>query len=433
MTWLLLWLGAARGETPLTLEDAVRLAIERNPSVRSAALAQTFASISASRARLDRFTATVGVDGLLGARVQAPAGADPFSTSAATADARATLVVPVFAGGRVAAQIDRADAGLGIAEADRRLTERDIARAAYTAYWNIKGFELQIRAAEEGLAATEEALAIIRAKADAGLAAGIDVNRSTVDLYAQQDALLAQRAALVGARQDLVRLLHLEDDAIRLVDDPPAAATGPVALPDDPLAGRPERARQDLLVAQADADVRAARSAALPSVALTADAGAGGTSLGQDPDPALFPVDHDLEQLGTVDAGVGVQLAWTPFDLFRTRDAVRQARLLAAQVEAQNEAENDRIAAELRASAAQLQALRDRAPIVDQQVALARDNLTIVQDLYAQGSATILDLFNAQSSFRSALIQQAGLAVDLAAAELDLRWQLGADLPGATP
>ena len=46
----------------------------------------------------------------------------------------------------------------------------------------------------------------------------------------------------------------------------------------------------------------------------------------------------------------------------------------------------------------------------------------------------ILDLFNAQSSFRQALVLQAGLAVDLSTSELDLRWLLGEDLgPGAPP
>ena len=71
--------------------------------------------------------------------------------------------------------------------------------------------------------------------------------------------------------------------------------------------------------------------------------------------------------------------------------------------------------------------LRDRAPLVDARVALARDNLQIVQDLYGQGSATILDLFNAQASFREARTQGATLRVDLAIAACDLQWLLGED------
>ena len=74
------------------------------------------------------------------------------------------------------------------------------------------------------------------------------------------------------------------------------------------------------------------------------------------------------------------------------------------------------------------EALRAKVPLVDAQVGLARDNLQIVQGLYGQGSASILDLFDAQSAFRSARTQGATLRVDLATAEYDLRWLLGEDL-----
>jgi outer membrane protein TolC len=53
-----------------------------------------------------------------------------------------------------------------------------------------------------------------------------------------------------------------------------------------------------------------------------------------------------------------------------------------------------------------------------------------VSELSAQGSASILDLFNAQSSFRQARIGTAALSVQLATAEADLQWLLG-DAPAA--
>lgn len=439
---MILWVAMAAAETRLTVDEAMALAVERNPDVRSAELQSAIAAISLSRARLDRYTAVVSVNGGLDLGVTKPWDEPAYTSSSATWNAGATVGVPLYSGGRVDALVDRAEAGAAIAALERELTAREVVRAAYTGYWNIKGFELQIAAAEEGLAATEEALAIIRAKADAGLVAGIDVNRSTVDLYSQQEGLIAQRAALVQAEQDLVRLLRLDDDAVVLVDEPGGATAAPVVLPVDAGEQRPERARQELSVDQADAEVRLARSAALPTVSLTGSAGASALAAGQEPDPVTTiagvpigtDVTFDAADLGRpqVDAGVGLALTWNPFDLFRTRDAVRQARLAAEQVEERNTAENLRIAAELRSAAARLQALRDRAPLVEQQVGLARDNLAIVQDLYSQGSATILDLFNAQSSFRQALVLEAGLAVDLSTAELDLHWLLGEDV-GARP
>jgi outer membrane protein TolC len=204
-----------------------------------------------------------------------------------------------------------------------------------------------------------------------------------------------------------------------------------VQLPEDAGKDRPELHRKDLEAAGADAAIRAARAAALPTLSLTGTAGLGNTTQGVSNlgDAAKF----DPANLApTLDASVGLELTWNPFDLFRVRDAVAEARLAAEQVEAGRDTQKDQIAADLRKAAANVDALRQRVPLVDAQVALARDNLQIVQGLYAQGSATILDLFDAQSAFRQARTQGAALRVELATAECDLRWMLGEDLGAAT-
>lgn len=89
-------------------------------------------------------------------------------TSGASWDARADLAVPLYAGGRIRASIELADAASTLAGLDRALAERTLLRAAYTAYWSIKGYELQIAAGEEGLALTRESLAIIRRRPTPG-------------------------------------------------------------------------------------------------------------------------------------------------------------------------------------------------------------------------------------------------------------------------
>lgn len=440
IAWVL-WMCAANA-TELSLGDAMRLAVERNPNQQAAELAATIADISRTRARLDRFTAQLGASGAGSAGVVKPWGEPAYGESGASWEARATVGVPLYAGGRVDAAIERAAADSDIARLEVVLGSRDLVRAAYVSWLNVKGFELQIAASEEGFRATSDALDIIRAKADAGLAAGIDVNRSTVDLYSQQESLIAQRAARIDAEQELIRLLHLDDRTVVLTGELPTTSE-PVALPESESGwSRPEIARQKLQIARAGADVDLARSAALPGVALTGTTGLVSAAAGGGPDlgattGGLLPVPtFELGDLSrpTFDASLGLQVTWNPFDLFRTRDAVRQARLAVQQVEATNQAELDRIEADVHSADARLTALRERAPLVDRQVELARDNQEIVQDLYAQGSATILDLFNAQSAFRQAAIQQASLAVDLATADLDLQWLLGLDVtPGAQP
>lgn len=407
----------------LGLAETLTLVVERNPDLTSAQLAEDIAAIEARRARLDRFTATVIATGGGNAGVAKPWQADGYAATDASWDTHATVGLPIYAGGAIRASIDSADAGARIAALDTAMSVRSLQRAAYTAYWNIRGYELQIEAAQEGLDLTQQALDIIVAKANAGLAAGIDVNRSKVDLYAQQETLVEQTAALYDAEQELLRLLHYGDDVLVLTDDPPAVSEASLAL-SDTLPDRPELARKEQEARQASDAVTSARAAGLPTLSITATAGGSGSASGISGTTTFDP--NDLGP--SLDAGVGLQLSWNVFDLFRVRDTVAQAKLAASQVDASTESERASIATELRQAASRVQQLRERAPLVDAQVALARDNLQIVQGLYGQGSATLLDLFNAQSSFRQARTQGATLRVQLATAEYDLRWLLGEDL-----
>ena len=426
--WLLLGLAGAAEVPALSVAEARRLAVLNNPNRESADLAVEIARIEAARARRDRVSATLGLDAGAGAQVQRPYGGEAIQGTAQDWDLRGRVDVPVYAGGARQAAIAQADAGAQGAALERQVTVRELERAASTAYWTIKGYELQIAAAEEGLARSAEAMAIIEAKANAGLSAGIDVNRSKVDLLSQQEALVSQRAALYSAQQELLRLLQLPGDAVTLTDAPPPPRTGPVSLPEKLGEGRPEKALAASQIAASEGAVKAARAATLPAVGLYAEAGYGAAH------QAVGTLSTGALAEPGADASAGLRLTWDPFDLGRSRDRVRQAELRVAQASASAASVDAQITAEIRKAAADLRQLRDRAPLVAQQVALARDNLQIVQDLYGQGSASILDLFNAQSSFRSARSQEAALAVQLATAEDDLLWLLGDELaPGTNP
>lgn len=435
------WAAPARADTELTLDQAVEMAIARNPTAEAAELAVQIARIAVTRATLDRISASVAVTGGANAGVTKPWGDAAYGSTSAAWDGRGSLSVPLTAGGRINATVERAELGARSAELDARITKRELARAAYSAYWNLVGFERQIAATEEGLAATRQALDIIKSKAEVGLAAGVDVNRSTVDLLSQQDVLVSQQAARRTAEIELAQLLHLEDTHIVLVSTAPEPATGPVTVSASALDARPELAQHAVSAQAAAADVRIARSAGLPTVALGAEAGIGAAAVGGGA-PIAFgtgaviepgPMDAADVVHPAFDASIGLTLTWNPFDLLRTHHAIAQARLAERQVAAANSAERDRLEADLRSAVVRVETLRARWPLVAEQLALARDNQTIVQDLYAQGSSTILDLFNAQSAFRGAAIQEASLTVELATAELDLAWLLGADTPEAGP
>lgn len=427
---MIAWLASvAWAQEPLSVDAAVALSQTRSPNVDQTELAARIAAVAASRARLDRFVATVGVQGGASQRWTVPlVGTEGSDTTLADWDVRATGGIPVYQGGAIAARIDQSAIAAENAQVAARITARDIARAVVSAYWNIQGFELQIQATEEALAVTSDALAIIEARAASGLAAPTDVNRSRVDVVSQQAQILDLENARYQARQELARLLSRPSDDFVLTDPVPPLPEGtPVPVTSGDGAGRLELAQRNLTVDEAAAGVRLARSAALPAVQLQADLGFGAAAVsGGLPGLPSAPLDA-ADLAPQLDVGAGVGLSWTPFDLFRTRQNVEIARLGVQQAEAARRFQEDVVRQEIRAAVRQLEVLRARAGLVAEQLRLARENLEIIQALYGQGNTSILELFQVQSQFRAARAQAANLAVDLVTAEWDVRFALGTD------
>lgn len=424
-----LLLATAHGaEVRLSVAEAVAEVEASNPDLASTQLRELLSRIDVERARLDRFGASVGATGSAQLGVVKPWDAEAYDASGGAWDARADGSVVLWSGGAVDANVDRARASLDVTRGDIEVTRRQLVRSTIDAYWNVKGIELSIQATEDGLDATAQTLAIIEARAAAGLSADLDVNRSRVDLVSQQADVLSQRQRLYAAEQDLLQLLgHDGGDTLVLTDDVP---TEPDLAPSPRGTGesRPELARIDASVAQNDAELRMARAGALPTVSVVGTAGAGGQTAGT----PLGPPDADGLR-PTLDASVGLRATWNPFDLWKTHQNVDRARVGARQLEAQRRSQELEITNQVNAATSRVNMLREQVPLVRAQEDLARSNLQIVQDLYGQGNAAILDLFSAQSAFRSARLRQADLLVQLTLAEVALRWARGEDLTESTP
>lgn len=445
--------GPATQTLNLSLADAMRMAVAQNPDIRTAELNQILARILEERARLNRFTATFGVaSGYEVGFVKVP-GEDAYGTAELSYSAGLTGGIPLYTGGRIAAQIRQAEVDAELADVDRVTAERTLERAVYLQYWTIKSFEAQLVASREALDITRESLAVIRARAEAGLAAPIDVNRSEVNVLDQENSILTLEGQMFAAHQELMRLLNVGGVTLVLTDGPTLSPrTWPhdsAALTETAHASRPELVRTSWELERAEAGITLAKSAALPTVTLgatlgAAAAGAAGPEIAYtvtDPstgepltDPstgeAVTIVQDDGELHGdelkpALGGTLGLNLSWTPFNLLQTRDAVRVARVSQEAVTARQESLRIGIDQEVRSAHNAYEVLVARTPIIDKRLELSRDNLQIIQALYAQGSATILDLFSAQSAYQQATVQRASQEVNLVVAEYELRWALG--------
>ncbi len=416
----------------LTVAQAVAMAVARNPSYARSRLDVVLAELAEHRARLDRLSASVDVQ----AGYVADLNWDPtidvadqdllgHSTSYGTT---AVLSVPLYAGGARNARVKRARLDVAGSRAGLEVARRELERAVYQAYWTIQGYELQQEATREGLEQSREAVAIIQAKVASGLAAPIELNRFKVDVLNQEQRLAQLELAGYQARQTLARLLHLEDVRLELTEKADDVVLG--NWPDDPrvlvaqaIEQRPELQQLKWSLEAARYDRRIARAGYLPSLTFDLSASGGNTAMWTDRDSF-----EDASFSPTVAVTAGVNVSWNLFNLFNTRYQVAQAETVIAQWKAQAEAEYDSIAEEVRIALETWKNLKAREAGVRAQLNLATDNLDILETLYGQGNASLLDLLNAQSEYRNALTQMAAFEVDVVTAEYDLRWTAGVPL-----
>lgn len=420
----------AQNVPKLSLAQAMQRAVEQNPDITRAKLATVSAQIDASRARLDRFTARVDLSAGDTAGVGwAPETStntsnEPFSNSLSYG-LSATASIPLYTGGADAARVARSDLSVEQSELDQKLIERDLRRAVYQSYANIQSYDLRIAAAKESLSRSREALTITQAKLASGLAAPIEVNRFQVDVLSQEQTLMDLEQSAYSARQDLLQLLQLSGEQLELADDLTKTTRKPWTDDVHTLTQQALSRRQELesLRSQRSAraqDIIVAKATHKPQVYAEFGAQAGAN-------PSWINTTTFDAQTFVPSAGLtaGVTASWNLFNFGQTRDQVRKLEVADQVLEAQLAQQSSLIEQSVKTALNAVLTLNRREAGVHSQLELARDNLNIIQTLYGQGSATLLDLFEAQGSYRTALIQEATFRIQQVLAELELRWTLG--------
>jgi outer membrane protein, multidrug efflux system len=165
---------------------------------------------------------------------------------------------------------------------DRETVQLSLFASVATTYFTVVSLRDRVEVATTNLANARETLRGLQLEQQVGTATGLDVaqQQSLVDtedatlpaLRAQLSHELAALAILLGTTPDQ---LQLDDTTLEKIGTP-AVATG---LPAGLLARRPDVASAEAQLVAANANVRAARAAFLPTIALTAGGGAESTAL----------------------------------------------------------------------------------------------------------------------------------------------------------
>ncbi len=266
---------ALQASSLLTLEQAIQIALENNPTLRISerSLQKTKNGVrearsagnfqiqgSATYTRFDRVAkAQFGPQTIRLGNIE-------------NRTARISLNQPIDISGIIRNAVRTAQLGESIADLELQRTRNDLILQVVEAYQGVARAEEFVRVAEEALRNAEERLRLIRAQVDAGVASQFDLLRAETQVAQNQQALLNARnlVQLAQARLNSVLGRDLETPVQVAIPDRLPDFEGTLeALTAQAFAQRPEVRAAKRGIELARANIQNARRGALPSLVLS--------------------------------------------------------------------------------------------------------------------------------------------------------------------
>lgn len=402
---------------PLSIEDAVRIALANSPKMQAARF-----EAQATKAGLEKERPVarpqVGIEAqgrVQGPRITFPRAGDGDSTVMPEqyADARVTIDQPLF---RVASGAARERYGAQIRAAgwEEARAENDLILSVRTAYVDALAAREQQHVAVAGVDLARKHLDLVKLMLQAGTASERDVRSADADLA---EAEQGQSKAANGVTLALANLNRLMGrDPVSTLDI--AAAGNQPAIPDRPdydaaIRRRPEIRQLEENLAAARAGVMLAATQDKPKLS--------GRAIAAVQTPSAFVKTDYL-------AG-GLVLQWNPFDGWKSRADTDQAKAQAKRLEAL--LTDARLGIKLDAEKAwrDMKEASDRITTSERQVKSAEAALEISELRYQAGTATQVEVSAALFDVTKARSSRTQATYDLHRAAADYAHATGQDVP----
>ncbi len=398
----------------VSLEEAVRLALERAPEAVAARSAVQTARADVLQARgawLPSLDAVSSFSNSSNERFDQTTGRLVSESYTAELEAGYDL----FDGGRRWAERNRANAGLDAALAEDRAQRFETILATTELFYEAAATDQIVEAASQRLDRARRQLDFAETRLRVGTATRSDVLRAELEVGNAEIALIDAETALRSSRLELGRQIGLETGAEPTEGVLPES--GP-ALPDlsELVAWAVDRSPEVVARAAGLDAARASRWVALGSYLPTIRAIGG-----YDWFAFEFPPDQRSWSLR-------LTASFPLFDNFDREAEVARARAVerVAEAEARDATIGVRVAVEN--AAREIEAAERRTVIAHRAVDLAREDLRVVEERYRIGSATILDLQASQVALAEAEIDVVRSRQRLGVAVASLEAVLGATL-----
>jgi outer membrane protein len=328
--------------------------------------------------------------------------------------ARAGLVQPLYAGGRIGAGMDVADHQLLAAGHDLQAGVQDLVLETTAAYWSLVTARETARVLTQSLASFEAHLKDAQNRFEVGMSARSDVLAVQVERDRAELGRLQAENAFAIANEEMLRLIGLP--AGTRLD--PTDEAAPLANPGEPdalaslaLTTRPELIALCARANAALAAVRVARAPGLPQVGLSA---------GYDyarPNNRILPLVDEWKDSWSV----GVNVSLTAFDGGRTKAATAQAQAQAEALRHQVEDLERRVRVEVKSRLLDLATAAAALAVADRALEAAQEGERVERDRYQEGVSASADLLDAETRRLRAAVDRtnAAASLSLARARLD--------------
>ncbi len=421
--------GWLKGQDPLSLKEAVQLALEQHPAGEAArsGIRAAESRIQAARAgylpKLDyaesfqRTNNPVYVFSSL--LTQAQFTEANFAIAALNRpgflnnfQSQLSLEQVVYDGGQTRLAVRSAELHRNLAGENQRRTEQEIIAGVVRSYFGVLLAAQALQVAEEAVRAAEADLERARAIRAAGLATDADVLSIQVHLAAMREQQIRRQAELEVAHAALNEALGLPLEVRHKLSTPLTAAVfSELPLQEWEKSGveqRPELRQASLTVDLAQTGRETARAALRPQLAFR----------------TVFEADRQrFVTRGAANWLVALSLRWNLFNGFQDRLRIQQSEHALRQTQAERRRTESLIRLQVHKAYADWKAAGERIQVTQAAVAMAEESLRITRNRYEAGMTNVTDLLRnetalleARNRYLAAVYDQRLAAVGLAQA-----------------
>lgn len=316
------------------------------------------------------------------------------------------VTVPLYAGGRIKAGRQAAQAAAESARAQAEAVRNTLAFETVRAFHTIQKARAFVRAAEAGANAFEQHRGLAQKRLDAGTLLKAELLDVEVRLAQAREDLVRARNATALAERALRTVLGLEQGAFTVADSAPV-----VPAPEgDDYSNRPELVALRHEQRAAEAHQRAARGGYLPKLSAFG-------SLDYD---RGWRLDGDGESYTA-----GAMVEWDLWDGRLTRARVAEAQANVDVVQERERRLRLNLGFEVEQARLYLAEASERLAVTDKAVAQAAESVSLTSDRFAQGLALTTQLIDAETALIAARVRRAEAEADQHIAIAALRRALG--------